>query len=169
MSEFDALLQPENRSTEVGYLVRIDADTVYRFCSWANVEYQGELWTGGTIKSISRSDSASYAPAGSITFNDPDLSLMASMLNRGISAKRIRIWYTPVFDFSVDPYLWLDAYTDDLADTATGMQIGITADDGQRLFSPRRRINRNLFPYLLPPGATLKYANGEFTLQWRGI
>ena len=169
MPDFDALLQPENRSTEVGYLVQIDADIVYRFCSWGNVEWEGELWTGGAIKGITRSDQASYAPSGAITFNDPDVSLMASMLNHGISAKRIRIWYTPVHDFSVPPYLWLDAYTDDIADTATGMQVGIVADDGQHNFTPRKRVTKNLFPYLLPPGATLKYANGEFTLQWRGI
>jgi hypothetical protein len=169
MSAFEELLRPQNRVTEVGYLVQIDAETVYRLCSWGNVEWRDELWTGGVIKSIRRTDGYPYSPSGSLTLNDPDLSMTASLLRHEIANKRIRIWYTASFDFSVEPVLWLDAFTDDLADTETGLTLGIVATNAQRDYAPRRRISRRDYQYLLAPGATLNYAGGKFTLQTKTL
>ncbi|MCL2297811.1 MAG: hypothetical protein FWC38_05965 [Proteobacteria bacterium] len=169
MSALEERLRPESRFTEVGYLVQIDAETVYRFCSWGTVEWRNQLWTGGTIKAIKRTDAYPYSQSGALTLNDPDLSLMASFLRLKVANRRVRIWYTAVFDLSSEPVLWLDAFTDNMDDTGTGFTLGISATNAGCDYAPRRRVSKSDYPYLLAPGTTLNYAGGKFTLQTRSL
>jgi hypothetical protein len=154
-------------TTFAGHLVQIDTQTIIRMCSFGNITWADEFWTAGMIVAIQFQEDAPYAHGGSIEIADPDCSVLAAMLRSGIVGSRVRAWYAPAPDLTIEPILVLDAFADV---TSTNPErgtllIGLTPDNGEHLFSPRERVSTADYPTPIAPGSEIKFGGGKITLM----
>lgn len=134
--------------TSPGYLLYIGFTTPLRLSSRGNLTFQGNSFIEWGFDVRGLTPSIESSGNGSITFHDPDESILAYIVSEGIEEKLIRLWVYSgdVAEFSaLDLYNPIELYNGYAAEAQAQdgvVNISLRSVTKQSMYTPRVRMTR---------------------------